>query len=277
MSRTANGNATTPTAPMIASVSHSELCTANVIASAKSSAASAHASAGANPRSRSAREMSAPGSNRQAQAAPSRSPRPAPSAGSRRARASAGTASRTSGTRLTGAAAEPPRLKVCIPSDLTANEDSIRGEGISKSGFETARRQSRHASRSASQAMQTPRAKQRSSLAGGEPARGLPIAPPALAAEEQQPQPDAGEQQPTRPLRLTRAAVLGEEVQLSADVLGEEPAAVRGAADVHHLGAGEEVDAPAGLAEAVAPVGLLGEHEEVLVEESDLARRVGPE
>src|SRR5947207_1996506 len=42
----------------------------------------------------------------------------------------------------------------------------------------------------------SPRAKQRSSLAGGEPARGLPIAPPALAAEEQQPQPDAGEQHP---------------------------------------------------------------------------------
>ena len=125
--------------------------------------------------------------------------------------------------------------------------------------------------------MQTPRAKQRSSLAGGEPARGLPIAPPALAAEEQQPQPDAGEQQPTRPLRLTRAAVLGEEVQLSADVLGEEPAAVRGAADVHHLGAGEEVDAPAGLAEAVAPVGLLAEHEEVLVEHPHLLHGLAPD
>ena len=46
---------------------------------------------------------------------------------------------------------------------------------------------------------------------------------------------------------------------------------------MHHLGAGEEVDAPAGLAEAVAPVGLLAEHEEVLVEESDLVRGVAPD
>src|SRR5207248_5988427 len=83
-----------------------------------------------------------------------------------------------------GAAAEPPRLKVCIASDLTAHEDSIRGEDISKSGFETARRQSRHASRSASQAI-SPRTKIRfgektSPRAGSRRRGGTAATPPDL-------------------------------------------------------------------------------------------------
>ena len=61
---------------------------------------------------------------------------------------------------------------------------------------------------------------------------------------------------------------------MPAHVLGEQAAAVRGAPDVHGLGAGEEEDTPTRLAEPVAPVGLLAEHEEVLVEQADLVRGV---
>src|SRR5204862_3536875 len=51
----------------------------------------------------------------------------------------------------------------------------------------------------------------------------------------------------------------------------------RRAAQVHDLGAGEEPDLPPGLAEAEAPVGLLAEHEEILVEEPDLVGGVPPD
>src|SRR2546430_9685245 len=61
---------------------------------------------------------------------------------------------------------------------------------------------------------------------------------------------------------------------MPAHVLREQAAAVRGAADVYGLGAGEEENAPTRLAEPVTPVGLLAEHEEVLVEQPDLVRSV---
>ena len=48
---------------------------------------------------------------------------------------------------------------------------------------------------------------------------------------------------------------------------------MRGAADVHALRAREEEDLPARLPEAVAPVRLLAEEEEVLVEQADLVDR----
>ena len=61
---------------------------------------------------------------------------------------------------------------------------------------------------------------------------------------------------------------------MPAHVLGEQGAAVRGAPDVHGLRSREEEHVPARLVEAVAPVGLLAEHEEVLVEMPDLVGRV---
>src|SRR5262249_60191295 len=67
-----------------------------------------------------------------------------------------------------------------------------------------------------------------------------------------------------------------EEAKLPAHVLCEQPAAVGGTTDVHDLRARKEPDAPTGLPEAVAPVGLLAEHEEVLIEEADLVGGVPP-
>ena len=87
-------------------------------------------------------------------------------------------------------------------------------------------------------------------------------------------QPQRPAEQPPRALGVADAAVLGEEAQVPADVLAEHPAAVRRAADVHALRAREEAHLPAGLAEAVAPVGLLAEEEERLVERADLLDRL---
>ena len=64
--------------------------------------------------------------------------------------------------------------------------------------------------------------------------------------------------------------MLGEKAQVAAQVLAVEPTAVRRAAHVDDLGAGEEEHLPARRAEAVAPVRLLAEHEERLVEQADL-------
>ena len=52
--------------------------------------------------------------------------------------------------------------------------------------------------------------------------------------------------------------------------------AVRRAADMDALGAGVEEHLPARLREAVAPVGLLAEEEERLVERADLGDRGAP-
>ena len=69
---------------------------------------------------------------------------------------------------------------------------------------------------------------------------GVAVHPPTLVAEQPRAQPQRPAEQPPRPLGVANAAVLGEEPQVAADVLAEHPAAVRGAADVHALGAGEE-------------------------------------
>src|SRR5438105_8797586 len=65
--------------------------------------------------------------------------------------------------------------------------------------------------------------------------------------------------------------MLGEETQVPAQLLPVHRPPVlacRGAADMDELGARREQHLPARLAEAVAPVRLLAEHEEVLVEEA---------
>src|SRR5438132_11648590 len=67
--------------------------------------------------------------------------------------------------------------------------------------------------------------------------------------------------------------MLHEKPEIAANVLLEHPAAVRRAADVHELRAGGEEHLPSCLCEAVTPVGLLAEEEEVLVEQSDLVDR----
>src|SRR5437763_860931 len=82
---------------------------------------------------------------------------------------------------------------------------------------------------------------------------------------------------PPGALGLGRAAVLGEEAELAAQVLDVHPPAVRRAADVGELGLGIEPDLPAGRLEAVAPVRLLAEEEEVLVRRPDLLDRLAPD
>ena len=70
--------------------------------------------------------------------------------------------------------------------------------------------------------------------------------------------------------------MLREKSQVAADVLTEHPPAMRRTPDVHALGAGEEQDLPAGLPEAVAPVRLLAEEEERLVQRADLLDGLAP-
>src|SRR5258708_6634536 len=99
----------------------------------------------------------------------------------------------------------------------------------------------------------------------GEEADALTVGPPSLSDEEQGAQAQRPEQQAAGALGLADAAVFRLEPQVAAEVLDVHPAAVGGAADVHDLGAGIEPDGPAGLPEAEHPVGLLAEHEELLV------------
>src|SRR3954469_25842344 len=102
-------------------------------------------------------------------------------------------------------------------------------------------------------------------------ARGLPT----RAAERDRPQPHRGEQEAPCALGVALGAVFGEEAQMTAQLLAVHRAPVlrgRRAADVDELRAGVEQHLPARLPKAVEPVGLLAEHEEILVEE---ANRVG--
>src|SRR4051794_10868258 len=105
-------------------------------------------------------------------------------------------------------------------------------------------------------------------LARGEKRNPFAIGTTPFAAEGERAQPNREEQQPARTLGLARTAMLAEEAEDSPEVLHIQLAAVGGAADVHDLGVGDEHDAPARLPEAVRPVGLLAEHEEVLVEQA---------
>src|SRR5581483_12225619 len=98
---------------------------------------------------------------------------------------------------------------------------------------------------------------------------GVAVHPAPLAAKQEPAQPEGDEQQPPGPRGCAPPAVLREEPEVALDVLREQAASVRRAADVDDLGVGQEPDRPARLAEAVEQVGLLAEHEEVLVEEAD--------
>src|SRR4051794_18793416 len=110
---------------------------------------------------------------------------------------------------------------------------------------------------------------QRADVARRQEAGAVTVAAPARAAEHDRPESERGEQQATRPLGLPQPAVLGEEAEDAAQVLDVQPPAVRRAPDVDDLRIGDERDLPAGVMEAIGPVGFLAEHEEVLVEEPD--------
>ncbi len=110
-------------------------------------------------------------------------------------------------------------------------------------------------------------------VARGQPVGRLAIRAASLAAEQPRPQPKRDEEQLPAALGDPRPAVLREEAQVAAEVLPIQAPAVGGAADVHTLGSREEEHLPAGLPEAVAPVGLLAEEEVVLVEKPDLVDR----
>ena len=118
---------------------------------------------------------------------------------------------------------------------------------------------------------------QRGRVTGREPRRAVAVRAPTLAAEDEPAKAKRREEQAARALGLLRAAVLPEEEQMAAEVLAVEATAVRRAAHVHALGAGEEDDLPAGLAEPVAPVRLLAEEEVVLVALADLRDRLAPQ
>src|SRR5215831_6064980 len=103
-------------------------------------------------------------------------------------------------------------------------------------------------------------------MTGGEESGALAVARATLAAEDDGAQAERPEQEQAGALGLLRAAVLRHEAEDPAQVLDVEPAAVRGPAEMDDLRVGGEPDLPAGAAESVEPVGLLAEHEEVLVE-----------
>src|ERR1051325_6405246 len=103
-----------------------------------------------------------------------------------------------------------------------------------------------------------------------QPARGLARGSATVALEEHGAQPHRREQQPPGPFGLAGPAVLPEKPQVPAQLLAVHRPPVLGgrrAADMDELGAREEEYLPPRLPEAVAPVGLLAEHEVVLVEE----------
>src|SRR5206468_4549959 len=88
-----------------------------------------------------------------------------------------------------------------------------------------------------------------------------------------------GEQQAPRTLGLTPTAVLVQETDVAAHLLAEHRAPAllrRRPAHVYELRVRREEHLPARLAEAVEPVRLLAEHEEVLVEEANRIRGLAP-
>src|SRR5207253_4460982 len=85
------------------------------------------------------------------------------------------------------------------------------------------------------------------------------------------------EQQAARALGVGRTAVLAQEAELPAQVLLEQLPLVRGRVHVRGTGTREEQEPPAGLPEAVRPVGLLAEEEERVVGRADLLDRLPPD
>src|SRR5512132_100481 len=112
------------------------------------------------------------------------------------------------------------------------------------------------------------------SVARQGPPLGLPQKPEDGATKRHR-----GSKKGTRPLRLPQAAVLREEPQVRTKLLAVHRGPHlrrRGAADMNELCIGPEQDRPARRAGAVAEVDLLVEHEEALVEASDLVEQVPP-
>ena len=109
----------------------------------------------------------------------------------------------------------------------------------------------------------------------GQPASRVRIGAAALAGEHPAAQAQRDEQQAPRALGLAPPAVLVQEADVAAHLLAEHRAPAllrRRPAHVHELRVRREEHLPARLAEAVEPIRLLAEHEEVLVEE---ANRIG--
>src|SRR5206468_11619468 len=80
-------------------------------------------------------------------------------------------------------------------------------------------------------------------VAGREEADALSI---CVAAQDERAEPKRPEEQLAHALGRLEAAVLCEEAQVPAQVLDVHPPAMRGAADVHDLGAGKEQHLPPG-------------------------------
>src|SRR5262245_14575941 len=115
---------------------------------------------------------------------------------------------------------------------------------------------------------------------GLEPGGRIAVDGAALAAEDEPTEAQPGEEDASSPICRPPPAVLGQEPEVALDLLPEERRGLRPparAADVHRLGIGIEQRLPPGLAQAVAPVGLLAEEEELLVERPDLLERSPPE
>ena len=113
--------------------------------------------------------------------------------------------------------------------------------------------------------------------AGREPPGRAAVGGAPLAAEEAPARGERHEHQPPGALGLALAAVVGEEAQVAAHLLDEHRAPVLPggrSAHVNRLRPREEPDLPPGLAEPIAPVGLLAEHEVALVEAADSVDRL---
>ena len=118
------------------------------------------------------------------------------------------------------------------------------------------------------------RSSKRGHVAGAEPVGGVPVHAPSRTREEDATEPArdrAAACGPAPPRRAPR--VLGEKAEVPSQVLLEHAAAVGRAADVDAFRTREEHHRPARLLEPVAPVRLLAEEEERLVEHADLVDR----
>src|SRR5512132_2911603 len=122
--------------------------------------------------------------------------------------------------------------------------------------------------------------KERRRRRGGEPGSRFAIDGPALAPEDERAQAQSREQHAAGALGRPLSAVLGKEAEMPSHLLAKERRRLRPparAADVDGLRAGVEERRPAGFVQPVAPIRLLAEEEEALVERADLVERRSPQ